>query len=645
MFVLLFLDLIRILDKKNMKIIRTLFLIFFVTSSFFLGSIFFVLRNKVIDFSALENYNPGRPTILLDDEGNEWARFQLDRRETVSLDKMPKHLINALVSIEDWKFFQHCGLSFKGIIRAIVKNIYYGRRMEGASTITQQLVRLLFFDTKKTFKRKIKEQIYTLLVERQFSKEQIIETYLNHVCFGRGIYGVQAASQRFWGKDVSEISLDEAAILAGMIQRPESFFPAIYPLSAKRRRNVVLFKMKKLGFITQKAYEQAKALPVCVIDCKSDNIAPYLKEKIRLFLIGVVGANLLYTGGFVVKTTLNSEMQGLANKSFEENIAKLRKKLSENVNGALISLDVSTGEIKALIGGASFAESQFNRVFQAKRQMGSVFKPILYSAALQSGMSFSQVKIDEPIEIESNGSIWSPNNAYRQFDGKMTLAWALSTSNNVIAVKTLLDVGIEQVIRLAKKFKLECELHPYPSIALGCVDITLKEAVGMFNVFANNGTYVDPHCIKWVKNNLGSKVYKCSVFEQQVINARISGQVSKVLQLGLKRIRKYFPQKWVNCQAISKTGTTNDSRVCWFIGSTPEITTGVYIGRDDNKSMGKNVYPLRTAFPIWIGLNREIDFKNKKFSYDPSLKEICINSKTGQPTLNGTDSDAISILI
>jgi len=628
-----------------MKITRLLFFIFFITSSFFLGTVFFVLRNKIVDFSALENYNPGRPTILLDDEGNEWTRFQLDRRQTVSLDKMPKHLIQALVAVEDWKFFDHCGLSFKGIMRAIVKNVYYGRRMEGASTITQQLVRLLFFDTKKTFRRKIKEQVYTLLVEQQFSKEQIIETYLNHVCFGRGIYGVQAASKRFWGKDVSEISLDEAATLAGIVQRPESFFPAVYPLSAKRRRNVVLSQMKKLKFITQEQYDQARALPVSVVERKNNNIAPYLKEKIRLFMVDLVGVNHLYTGGFVIQTTLNKNTQTLANKSFEKQIEKLRKNISENINGALISIDVSTGEIKALIGGASFAKSQYNRAFQARRQMGSVFKPILYSAALQGGASFSQTNIDEPIEIVCNGSVWSPKNAYRKYDGQMTLAWALSTSNNVIAVKTLLDVGIENVIALAEKFKLGCQLHPYPSIALGCVDITLKQAVGMFNVFANNGSYVEPYSIKWVKNNLGSKVYKSNVFAEQIINARVSGQVSKVLQLGLKRIRKYYPQKWVNSESISKTGTTNDSRVCWFVGSTPELTTGVYIGRDDNKSMGKNVYPLRTAFPIWIGLNREINFKHKKFSYDPSLKEICINSKTGQPTLQGTDPDAISVLV
>ncbi|MFC1842703.1 transglycosylase domain-containing protein [Candidatus Dependentiae bacterium] len=604
-----------------------------------------MLHNKVVDFSALEQYDPRKPTILLDDEGNEWARFQLDRREPVSLDRMPKHLINALVAIEDWKFFSHCGLSFKGIARAMWKNIRSGRMGQGASTITQQLVRLLFFDAKKTFKRKIKEQLYTLLVERQFSKEQIIETYLNHVCFGRGVYGVQAASKRFWQKDVSEISLEQAALLAGNIQRPEGFWPFAYPLSAQKRRNSVLFKMKKLGFITEGQYKQAKAIPVTLQAYGHNTIAPYLKEHIRMFLQNLVGKERLYAEGLFVQTTLHRSTQELAGKSFYENIQKLKKKISDRVNGALISLDVQTGEIKALIGGADFKKSQYNRVFQAKRQMGSVFKPILYSRALMSGLSFCDVEIDEPLEIECHdGSFWRPKNAYGDFDGRMTLAWGLSISNNILAIKTLLKVGITNVIDLAKKFNFSSELKPYPSIALGCIDVTLKESTAMFNAFANNGTYVEPHCIKWVKNNLGEKIFKYTRHAQRVINARVSGQVSKVLQLGLKRIKKYFPQKWVTCEAISKTGTTNDSRVCWFIGSTPTLTTGVYIGRDDNQPMGKNIYPLRTAFPIWIGLNRELNFNIKNFSYDPSLQEICINKKTGQPT-SATDPHAINIFV
>jgi len=614
--------------------------------SFACGTIFFILHNKVIDFSALEQYGSGKPTVLLDDEGNEWARFQTDRRDPVSLDKIPKNLVNALVAIEDWKFFDHCGLSFKGMLRAVIRNIASGAKVEGASTITQQLVRLLFFDAKKTFSRKIKEQVYTLLVERQFSKEQIIETYLNHVCFGRGVYGVQAACKRFWNKDVSQITLDQAAMLAGNVQRPEKFWPFDNPFSAKRRRDTVLFKMKNLGFITEKDYEFARSAPINVVETQNNNIAPYLKEHIRLFLEEIVGKEALYLGGLVVQTTLNRRVQELANKSFFENINILKNKISKDINGALLSVDVSTGQIKALIGGSDFVSSQFNRAFQARRQMGSIFKTILYAEAINSGITFADTQIDEPIELEDNGSIWSPKNANGYFDGKMTLALALSVSNNIIAVKTLLAIGADRVVNLAKKFNLSGQLNPYPSLALGCVDATLKESTAMFNVFANNGVYVEPYCIKWVKNSLGTKIFKNeSDTSRRVLSSRTSGQVSKVLQLSFKRIKKNYPQLWPNCETISKTGTTNDSRVCWLIASTPTLTTGIYIGRDDNKPLGANIYPIRTAFPIWIGLNRELNFDNKKFSYDSSLKEICINSRTGQQTLNATDPDAITIFV
>jgi len=628
-----------------MKFFLYLFYIIVIACTALLGTVFFIINNKVIDFSALEHYNPGKPTILLDDQGNEWARFQLDKREPVSLDKIPKHLIDAFIAKEDWRFFKHCGISFKGIIRSIIKNIYYGKRMQGASTITQQLVRLLFFNAKKTFRRKIKEQIFSLLIEQQFTKEQILETYLNHVCFGRGIYGVQAACQRFWGIDVWDISIDQAAVLAGIIQSPENYCPLVYPLSAAKRKNVVLSQMKKLQFITDDEYRQAKDLPVIVNQSKFCSLAPHLKEYIRIFLEKLVGKKKLYTGGLVIQTTVNKTIQEKALDSFNEQYKKLTDKLSKKVDGALISIDVSTGEIKALIGGSNFKKSQFNRVLQAKRQMGSIFKPILYAAAIQSGKSFADTQVDEPIELLQNNKIWKPKNAFLNFEGEITLAWALSISNNIVAIKTLLDIGVENVIALAQKFRLNCTFHPYPSLALGCVDVSLKNAAGMFNVFANNGFYIEPHCIKWVKDELGTKIWKAKPHVEQILHPRISGQVAKVLQLGLKRIRRLIPQKWVDAEAISKTGTTNDSRICWFIGSTPTLTTGVYIARDDNKSMGKNIYPLRTAFPIWIGLNRELDFSIKKFSFDPSLREICVNSKTGEPTLRSTDPDAIAILI
>ncbi|MCK5632565.1 transglycosylase domain-containing protein [bacterium] len=628
-----------------MKIFRNFFFVVVVISSFVLGALFFVARSKVIDFSALEYYNPGSPSLLLDDAGNEWARFELDKREPVAYEDMPKHVINAFVATEDWSFFKHVGISVKGIIRSVLVNIYHGRRVQGASTITQQLVRLLFFNASKTFVRKIKEQVVAVLVERQFTKEQIMQTYLNHVCFGCGIYGVQAACQRFWGKTVQEITIDQAAALAGIMKSPRNYCPLTYPLSCQKRRNIVLGLMKKLQFITPQEYGLSRTAPLTIVSRGKNRFAPHIKEWIRQFLEDKFGKSILYTGGLKIKTTLSKKIQTIAEDQFSKQYEPLKKSIAHDVDGALISVDVSSGEIKALVGGFDFARSQWNRALQARRQMGSVFKPILYTAAVQSGINFAHTEVDEPIEVKQGRSIWSPKNFNHQFNGKMTIAHALATSCNTIAAKTFLSIGAKPVVALAKKFKLRGPFHPYPSLALGCIDVSLKEVAGMFNVFANNGVYVEPHCISWVKNKWGTKIWKVQSQQERVISAQESGQVATVLQIGLHRVRKWFPQKWVDAQAISKTGTTNDSRTCWFVGSTPTLTTAVYIGCDDNRSMGKNVYPLRTAFPIWIGVNRELEFSQKKFSFDPTLQEVCVNKFTGKLTLKATDKDAISIMV
>jgi penicillin-binding protein 1A len=268
---------------KYFSFFRLFFFITFVVGSLCGGALFFIVHNHAIDFSILGHYSGQKPSFLLDDEGNEWGKFQLDRRDPVDGALMPPHLINAFLAAEDWDFFVHNGISWKGIVRSVLVNVYYGRRAQGASTITQQLVKLLFFDSKKTFKRKIKEQLYALLVEQQFTKEQILQTYLNHVCFGCGIFGIEAASQRFWSKHAHELSIGEAATLAGIIRSPAHYCPLVYPLSAESRRNTVLLKMKNLGFISLQEYDDALAQ---VVEIKSNNygmFAPHAKEMVRIF--------------------------------------------------------------------------------------------------------------------------------------------------------------------------------------------------------------------------------------------------------------------------------------------------------------------------------------------------------------------------
>lgn len=627
------------------KVVQSLCIVSFLSIAFLAGALIFLFSSRAIDFSVLENYNPAQPSILLDDQGREWSRFQLDRRKFVSLDQMPESLRNAFLATEDHNFYQHYGISLRGIFRSMLVNLYHGKKVQGASTITQQLVRLLFFDAKKTFKRKVKEQIFAVLVELQFTKEQILETYLNHVYFGHGIYGVQAASWRFWNKNVQDLTIDESAVLAGLVQSPTHYSPILSPKSAQKRRNIVLRLMQKRGFIDELLCQYMQALPLQIQEPEVAIIAPHLKEMIRIFLEDYVGKHQLYCGGLIIQTTMNYDIQKAAEKAFTEQVAVLKEKLSPLVDGGMISIAPTTGEIKALVGGYNFTESKFNRATQAKRQMGSIFKPFVYATALEHGACFIDTMVDEPIEIKQGKSVWSPQNNTRKFIGEMTLARALSYSNNTITIKTLLGVGVDKVIDMARRVHISGDLQPYPSLALGCVDETVEHVAGSFNVWVNNGVYVQPHYIRWVKDKLGVKIYKAHTIKEQVMDSKISGQVLKVLTLGIQRLKKTVGEQWVGGDAAGKTGTTNDCRTCWFCGSTPELTTVICIGQDNNQPLGEKVYGARTSFPIWFNFSKLVTKRSQYFYYDPSLQEVTVDGKTGRLCYDKNNPERITLLI
>lgn len=627
-----------------MRLLQKIWLSIIVGAACLLGVVFAFVHTFQIDFSVLEFYNADRPSVLLDDEGNEWGRFQLDRREPIKLEQLPPRVIQAFIAAEDWEFFSHSGISVRGIVRSVLVNLWRGRKAQGASTITQQLVRLLFFDTQKTFQRKIKEQLYAIMVERQCTKEYILEMYLNHIYFGFGIYGVEAACQRFWGKHVNEISVDEAAVLAATVCSPGIYCPLINPHMTQKRRDLILGQMLKLHYITDHECAQARSKPITLREDRNQ-CAPHLKESIRIFLEELVGKQELYTGGLVIQTTLSQQVQITAEKVFNQHVKQLNATILKDADGALITLDAKTGEIKALIGGKDFSKSKFNRALQARRQMGSIFKPLIYASALDSGMSFADTEIDEPLELIVNGTPWSPHNHDQEFQGPVTLAYALSYSNNIVAIKTLLKVGGDKVLSLAKKAGLQVPTYSYPALGLGCIDATALEAVGMFNVFANEGCYVEPHYLRWVKDGLGKKIWKSSSESRLVISSRVNGQMVKALGLSLKRWHDMLDCPWVQGEVISKTGTTNDSRVCWYVGSTPDLTSVVCIGYDDNRAMGKDIYPVKTSFPIWMGLHSALPLKQKQFTYDPSLREMLIHDRSGRQLSGATDEHAITILV
>ena len=622
-----------------------LFLVFGLI--FFFGAATFVLHNQIVDFSSLENYNPGNPSILLDDEGNEWARFQIDRRQFVQLDVMSKHIVNAFISAEDHAFFKHQGISFRGILRSIIVNIWRGRRAQGASTITQQLIRLLFFDAKKTFARKVKEQIISILVERQFTKEYILETYLNHVYFGYGIYGVEAASQRFWGKSACDVSIDEAAILASIVRSPQHYSPLHAPESVGKRRDVILRSMFRLDCINQEEYDSALNAQVVIKQDDDAVFAPHLKETIRIEVEKIIGKKSLYTGGFVIQTTINRNMQKAAQESFTDHVSLLRKTMFDTIDGGMVCIESKTGEVKSFVGGYDFKTSKFNRVLQAKRQMGSTFKPLVYAVALEQGLSLLDVEVDEPYEYFQNGTFWAPRNHTRTFVGPMTLARALSFSNNVVTIKTALKSGLQNIVEMSRRSGISAALQPYPSLALGCVNANLLESVAAFNLFANHGKYVEPHYLRWVKNKSGEKIYKAKVEKKQVLSWKIASQIGQVLTFSIRRLQAAIGDRWFGGEALGKTGTTNDSRTCWFCGSTPDYTTSVYIGSDDNCTLGEEVYASKVAFPVWFYFHQKCALPPGNFVYDPLLKPMLVNWKTGNIVQgkNNLDEKVVSLLI
>lgn len=361
---------------------------FFLLASTLLGVICFVLHNHTIDFSALQQDVATKPSVLLDCQGRTWGYFQLDKRKYVALELMPEHLIQAFLVTEDRTFFQHPGISFRGILRSLAVNLIKGRRVQGASTITQQLVRLKFLSAKKTFSRKIKEQLYAILVEREWSKDQILEAYLNNVYFGYGIYGVQAAAQRFWGIDISQVSLDQAAVLASVMKSPRVYSPIHAPQEVQQRRNLILKMMNECKMIGSSQMLQAQNQLLQIKDPDTTTIAPHAKEFIRQMIESLVGKERLYTQGLTIQTTLDIDVQLSAQQAFVWHVANLKKKLHENVDGGLVTLDSKSGAMRAMIGGFNFHQSKFNRATQALRQMGSVFKVFVYGAALEQGFNF-----------------------------------------------------------------------------------------------------------------------------------------------------------------------------------------------------------------------------------------------------------------
>lgn len=612
--------------------LRRLLLIFFFFFCTGIGACFYLFEKEWVDFSTLNHYSSSKPSIVLDEEGREICRFATKRCDPITYEKMPDILIKAFVAAEDHHFFEHQGISYKGIARSFLVNLWHGRVVQGASTITQQLARSMFLYNERTIWRKIQEIFIAFQLERQLSKQQIMELYLNNIYFGRGTYGVEAACKRFWNKPLSEITIAQAATMAAVAPSAALFSPLNAPCSAKKRRNVIINVMNNLGFIPNKReYERAKKEKLTVVNFMQGNqIRDYLIEWIRLWAEKMWG-KALYQKGLTIKTTINLDTQAAAEKAFASVVSILRNKIGPELNGGLISMDPVTGQIKASIGGYNYTESQFNRSFQAKRQMGSSYKPYIYTYALEHGIPLDTVMIDEPMELPlPTGQTWAPRNWNNKFEGPMTLVRALTLSNNIITIKLFLDMGIKDVASWSKQFGFKNDVPPYPSAALGTTEVSVEENCAAFNVFANNGIYAKPYLIEWVKDEWGTKIWEAQQEKHRVLSSKLASKMNNALSHRMALNKQLSKQGWFDADSIGKTGSTNGASTTWFVGATPDLTTAVYIGRDDNKPMGSQIFASFTASPVWLRLYSSIPHKKKHFYIDPALTEKSIDWCNGQ---------------
>jgi 1A family penicillin-binding protein len=535
-----------------------------------------------------------------------------EQRIEVPLDKVSPELVKAVVSVEDQRFFDHSGVDVIRIAAAALRNFHEGRKAEGGSTITQQLARQSFLTLDKTYRRKAKEAIVAAHIEREFTKQQILEMYLNKVYFGDGLYGVEAASRGYFGKHANELSIDESALLAGLIQSPSSYAPTANLDRAITRRNVVLQTMRANAVISDAQYDAARRAPVRLRNSleMKESFGLYFKEQVRKELAERFGAARLAEGGLRVYTTIDSALQQQAERIVEDGIETIEQRRGyrhpprgkakgvDYLQGALVAIDPGTGAVRALVGGRDFVESRFNRATQARRQPGSAFKPFVYATALENGYSPASVitNLNDPIATPQGQ--WMPEDEHSSA-GAMTMRAALRMSSNRAAVQMLATVGIPKAVSFAQKLNVGTP-PSVPSLALGTSDVTLLSLTAAYGVFADKGVLHAPVFIRRIEDAKGRVIYTEPGKAQQAISESSAFLMSSMLADVITAGTAYKArQTGFTIPAAGKTGTTNDFVDAWFVGYTPHLVTGVWVGFDQPKTIVPNGFAADLAVPIW----------------------------------------------
>jgi len=555
-------------------------------------------------------------TLIYDRNGKKIGEFYFQKRIVVRLKDIPEKIIFAFLAAEDERFFEHRGLDPISISRAFVKNLKNKKIVQGGSTITQQVTKMSLLSPEKTYSRKIKEAIYAMIAENTdtVSKEEILETYLNLVFLGRNAYGIVAGAENFFGKKMEDISLEEAIFLASMVKAPSYYSTSRGMEDAKNRARIVLRNMMEANFINEEECAQTDFDKIKLVPRVSR--ANYFTEYIKAYLISKYGEENVYGGGFAVYTTIDSEIQRTAELAVEDGLQEIEERNSRGneIQSALISIDLSDNRIIAMVGGRDFYNTQFNRAVQSQRQAGSVFKPFVYASAIERGISPDTLFSDEVEAYRYGNHIWEPKNYNNKYNGMVSMRYALAHSLNVPTVKIAKKTGVKNIIEYSHKMGLQSEIKNNLSISLGSASFSLYELAGAYSVFAKSGIYSKPIFISSIIDRDGNILEKEDFAPIQVISKKtadlVKGMLEEVIDSGTGMGAKELEMESGKTLA-GKTGTTDNFHDAWFIGFSDRYLTAVWTGRDDCRSMGSGETGARAALPIWKTFMEELLPKEK----------------------------------
>jgi penicillin-binding protein 1A len=579
-------------------------------------------------------------TVVYDRSGRPAFSFYVEQRVDVALDRVSPHMIAALLAIEDRRFFSHHGLDAFRIAGAAWRNLRARRIVEGGSTITQQLARATLSPA-RTFDRKIREILLAAQLEQRYTKREILEAYLNTVYFGQGYYGVEAASQGYFGKHASDLDPHEAALLAALVRSPSLDAPAVAPSRALKRRNLVLRVMQEQGRLAESDMRTWAALPLP----RPDHAAPagfglaavsgsglYFQEEVRRQLFAIFGADRVLRGGLRVYSTFDPDVQQQADAAIATRIAEIvkRRPAARDLQGSLVAMDPVTGDVRALVGGRDFRVSSFNRATQAHRQAGSAFKPIIYASALERGYSPGTILrgLDTPI-ADGRGS-WLPGGGHE--NAEYTLRGALKVSSNRAAAQLLQQVGISTAVYYAQRLGIESELPPVPSLALGTGEVTLLELTTAYTAFAHRGRVAAPRLITRVEDATGTTIYSAGERHTQAITETtaylMSSMLADVVSNGTGAAAR---AAGFTHPAAGKTGTTDDYADAWFIGYTPHLVAGVWFGLDRPAPIMRGGFGGVVAVPAWGRFMRAATARDKPdwYAMPPGVERVAICRLSG----------------